>query len=216
MMGYIYVTSNDINDILYVGKRQKPKFDKGYRGSGTRLKLAMSKYGKDHFHSAILETCESRKALNEAERKWIKLYKERGVELYNISSGGDGGNVIDWAASPELKQRMREKNRDTHLRMHGKAYAPGYVSKHASRYYDAETIKQHQKERKRRHLKPIAQLDKVTGEVLKVWADWGEACEVLLKEEHGRLAYTHIADCCKGIRKSAYGFKWKYADEERL
>lgn len=213
MIGYIYVTSNDVNDILYVGKRQKPKFEKCYRGSGTHLKLAMSRYGKHHFHTVMLEACDSKEELNEAERKWIKYYKEQGTKLYNISNGGDGGNMIDWAASPELKQRMRERNRDTHLQMHGKVYSADYVPTHAARHYDAETIKRHQKERKRRHLKPIAQIDKITDEVLKIWADWGEASEILLKENHGRRAYSHIAECCNGKRKSAYGFKWKYASE---
>ena len=213
MIGYIYLTSNDINSILYIGKRQKPRFEKCYRGSGTHLKLAMSKYGKEHFHTVMLEACEKKEDLNPAERKWIKYYREQGAELYNISEVGDGCNMIDWAASPELKQRMRERNRDTHLKMHGKTYTPDYVSKHQARWYDAEANRQHRKDGKRKHLKPIVQIDKKTGDAIRVWSNWGEASEVLLKESHGRSSYSHIADCCNGTRKSAYGFKWRYADE---
>ena len=59
MIGYVYLTVNDINTTIYVGKRQKARFEKSYKGSGTHLKLAFKKYGKEHFHTSVLEWCET-------------------------------------------------------------------------------------------------------------------------------------------------------------
>ena len=104
MIGYVYKTTNDINDTIYIGKRQKPKFEKCYKGSGTHFKLALKKYGKEKFHTVILEECETAEDLCRAEKKWIELYKKSGAKLYNIASGGLGGNMVDWGSLPSEKR----------------------------------------------------------------------------------------------------------------
>lgn len=108
-VGYIYITTNNINNKKYIGKRTKSYFDTNYYGSGKHLRRAINKYGKDNFSVEILEWCYSLNELNEAERKWIKHYSaQTSAEFYNISEGGDWGDVSK-GMSPEEKTKWGEK-----------------------------------------------------------------------------------------------------------
>lgn len=51
--------------------------------------------------------------------------------------------------------------------------------------------------------KPVLQIDKNTNEIIKEW-NCAEEVKRLLGYSH-----SHIRECCLGIRKSAYGFKWE-------
>lgn len=217
MIGYIYLTINDINNICYIGKRQKPFFDKSYKGSGTRLKLAFNKYGKSKFHSYILEQCDTVDNLCDSEKKWIARFKEMGVELYNIGKGGDGGNMVDWSAMPEDRRKaINEKNRQSHLGVKNSFYGKHHTEKtkailrekNKKNVAPPELIEHKRKQRSQ--LPKVAQIDKLTGETIAVWDNWCVAGRALIKEH--RLAYTHISECCKGKRKSAYGYRWEVAE----
>lgn len=91
IFGYIYKTTNLLNNRVYIGKK-KGKFVPNYYGSGIYLKRAINKYGKDGFQLSVLIYAENRNKLNELERHYISEYRKRfGKEnLYNISDGGDG------------------------------------------------------------------------------------------------------------------------------
>lgn len=217
MIGYVYLTINDINDICYIGKRQKPSFDKAYKGSGTHLKLAFKKYGRDAFHTYILEWCATKEALCEAEKRWISKFKEMGAELYNIGKGGDGGNMVDWNALPEERRRaINEKNRQSHLGAKNPFYGKHHTEKTKSIIREknktkvAPTELLEYKQKQRAQLPKVVQIDKETGEIVATWDNWCVAGRELVKEH--RLAYAHISECCKGKRKSAYGYRWQLAE----
>lgn len=55
--------------------------------------------------------------------------------------------------------------------------------------------------------KPIAQYDKITGEYLNSFSSLTEAGKFIGKPP------AHIGKCAQGIRKSAYGYFWKYIEE---
>lgn len=92
---YIYKTTNKVNGKIYVGKRvYRKKDDKSYYGSGTILKRAIKKYGKDNFVKEIIEWCLTREELNQREIYWIsKLDARNSLIGYNLASGGEGGNL---------------------------------------------------------------------------------------------------------------------------
>ena len=50
---YIYLTTNTINGMKYIGKHYG-ELDDSYLGSGKLIKQAILKYGKDHFIKSIL------------------------------------------------------------------------------------------------------------------------------------------------------------------
>ena len=90
MIGYIYKTTNLVNNKVYIGQHKALEKDNSYLGSGKILKQAIQKYGKGNFTNEILEWCENQDELDSKEIYYIKLYKDKGCELYNIAKGGQG------------------------------------------------------------------------------------------------------------------------------
>lgn len=94
-MFYIYRIINKINGHDYIGKKlidknKDPLLD-GYYGSGTLIRKAIEKYGKDNFEKEILDSniiTEEEAILIEIKR--IYEYKNKGLAYYNISPGGEG------------------------------------------------------------------------------------------------------------------------------
>ena len=94
MYGYIYITTNKVNNRKYVGQH-KGKFDSRYYGSGLIISQALAKYGVENFEVQMLECCETRLKLNECEKKWISYFNAvEDEQFYNIAKGGEGGHTI--------------------------------------------------------------------------------------------------------------------------
>ena len=109
MIGYIYKTTNKINQKIYIGKHQSSKYDDKYFGSGKILGKAIEKYGIENFINEIIDIANTEEELNEKEKYYIKYYKDLyGKDCYNLANGGDGGDVFKYQ-SPENKQRFIDK-----------------------------------------------------------------------------------------------------------
>lgn len=113
MFGYIYKTTNLVNNKLYIGQKQSNKFlgDK-YLGSGFYLKKAIVKYGKDNFKVDLLCECSSKIELDEKEKYYIKKLNTTNRKIgYNIATGGEGNNGGQFKGhkhSEEYKKKMSE------------------------------------------------------------------------------------------------------------
>lgn len=108
-MGYIYETTNLINGRKYIGLSNKEQFDSSYLGSGSILKKAIKKYGRESFKVKPLEYHYNKQSLIDAERRVIKERKANiSDEYYNICEGGQWGDVIS-GMSEESKKAMGEK-----------------------------------------------------------------------------------------------------------
>lgn len=93
MYGYIYKTTNTVNNKIYVGKH-KGKFDENYHGSGIALHNAMKKYDETVFKTELIEECTNLENLNTKEKYWIETLDARNPAIgYNIAPGGDGGVI---------------------------------------------------------------------------------------------------------------------------
>jgi len=102
----------DTNNVRYVGKaidlytrirnHYKPSrlIDKTHKNNWLNKLLNEGKYVK----VSIVEQLEDENLLNEAEKKWIKHYKDLGCDLTNGTEGGDGGKM-----SPESIEKMKSK-----------------------------------------------------------------------------------------------------------
>ncbi len=95
MYGYVYKTTNLLNDKIYVGQKKSDVFlHEEYLGSGKILQAALLKYGRENFTVELLEECSTPEELNKREIYWIdKLDSTNSSIGYNISPGGTGGNV---------------------------------------------------------------------------------------------------------------------------
>ena len=111
MYGFIYITTNLINGRQYIGQHKGDGKD-GYLGSGSLLKLAINKYGKENFKREILEFASTKEGLDELERYYIALAQATtNSKFYNIHEGGNGGNtMVGWSEVDKeaFKKRMSE------------------------------------------------------------------------------------------------------------
>ena len=105
---YIYLTTNNINGMKYIGKHYG-ELDDAYLGSGKILKLAINKYGKENFTKTILYVSKDDDENSEKEKYFIALHNAVTNPLfYNIHEGGKGGNTT-LGYSPEEKAALRRK-----------------------------------------------------------------------------------------------------------
>lgn len=111
--GYVYLTTNLINNKKYVGVHKSSCFDENYKGSGKILWRAISKYGWENFKTEIIKWCYSKEELFESERLEIE---ERGAlsssDYYNVMPGGCGGDNKT-SLSPEEHDRFVQRIKDS-------------------------------------------------------------------------------------------------------
>lgn len=119
MYGYIYKTVNKKNGYIYVGQHKAEKFMcEQYLGSGIALTRAVSRYGKDNFYVVLLDECDTREQLNERERYWIQYYRQQGVDMYNIASGGEGGDIIHTLSEEQITAFKEKVSKSSTGRKH--------------------------------------------------------------------------------------------------
>lgn len=86
----IYKTTNLVNGKIYIGQSINDE-DDNYIGSGTYIKKAIKKYGKDNFKKEIIEICDTKKDLNDRELFWINHYNATNRNVgYNVATWRDG------------------------------------------------------------------------------------------------------------------------------
>ncbi len=110
MFGYVYKTTNLINGKIYIGKHKSPTHDKAYFGSGVILLNAINKYGIINFTNEIIEWCDSLEELNAREIYWIGYYKKLDYAMYNISNGGDGGDIYHCLSKEQQKEFVKKSS----------------------------------------------------------------------------------------------------------
>lgn len=105
---YIYMTTNNITKMKYIGKHFGELND-AYLGSGTILKKAIAKYGKENFSKTILFISSSEEENCLKEKEYIAYYQATtNPEFYNLHEGGSGGNTTAGYTEAE-KQALKNK-----------------------------------------------------------------------------------------------------------
>ena len=207
-MPYIYKITNQVNNKVYIGKtletiekrwKQHIRDSKKERCEKRPLYSAFNKYGVENFVIEKIEEC-SMQILNEREKYWIEYYRSF-KNGYNATLGGDGKIYCDYDLIFALyKQGFNIKEISQKLK-----YNVDTCSKALKTFgITTEDLVDNGRNKIR---KTVIQLDKDTNEVLQVFTSITEAYKFLGKEYSG-----HIAAVCRGKRKTAYGFKWKYGD----
>ena len=103
----IYIFTNKINDMKYIGKSINIKerikshfYEAKYKKKVNHFKHAIIYYGINNFKWEILEECDINK-LNEKEIFWINKLNTKHPRGYNLTDGGEG--------SINLIQEIRDK-----------------------------------------------------------------------------------------------------------
>lgn len=111
MIGYIYITTNQITGKKYVGRKSSQQFlETKYLGSGIHLKNAIKKYGKENFTVELLQECNTPEELYNAEKSWISKFDAMNSSMfYNHSPGGkeDGFLVGEENIAKRVENRKR-------------------------------------------------------------------------------------------------------------
>jgi group I intron endonuclease len=124
-IGFIYLTTNCVNDKIYIGRREFLNDKKGnanYLGSGTVFKQAVKKYGKKNFKRKILRLCYSEHELRIWEHVYIKKYRSQVPSVgYNKADGDVNSSGYNPAKLPEIREKISKT-----LKM---KYASGEIDK---------------------------------------------------------------------------------------
>ena len=199
-MSYIYKITNISNNHIYIGKtnrtieeRWKEHLKDANRADfGNRpLYRAINKYGKDNFNIEQIEEC-SEDEVDEREKYWIEYYGSF-KNGYNATCGGDGRPflVYELFYRPYLECKSRSKTAEI-LKIDRSNVNKIIASFKDNPYSNNESL-----------FKPVARLDPKTNEILEVIPSISEA-DRLYK------CNRHIHAVCKGKRKTAGGYGWKY------
>lgn len=128
----IYKTINLVNGKFYIG--QSKNNNSNYYGSGTLIKKAIKKYGKDNFRKEILCTCNSPQELNEQEKYWINKLNSTNLDIgYNIEKGGAESVYIN----------KREKSTYVFTKEHKDNISKGNKNKPKSKKHIESIVKFH-------------------------------------------------------------------------
>ena len=87
----IYQTTNNIDGKIYIGKHSSSTLDNNYYGSGTHLRNAIRKYGKQNFTKEILMILTTEESAYLWEGIIVDVSFIRRDDTYNMKCGGRGG-----------------------------------------------------------------------------------------------------------------------------
>lgn len=124
--GYVYLTTDNVNEKLYVGKHSSPIFDPRYKGTGKNISKAIKEFGFENFTVEVLAWVDSHEDLKRTEKKlieehWIKFGRDK---MYNISRGGGSG-----LRSQEFKEKSRLRQIGEKSYWFGKKRSPETLAK---------------------------------------------------------------------------------------
>lgn len=210
-MGYIYKIINSLNNKCYIGQtKRNPQLrwyeHKYYANKGVTYKSALynaiQKYGIDHFSFKILEEIEN-DMLDEREVYYINIF-DSFYNGYNNTIGGDGNKGC----------QRRRKHEDIIPELYEKLKSTEKVAKYLS--ISRITVRNVLKDKeiftkyKRNSLDykklEVVQLS-LDSNILNNFSSLTEACESIGLDNKN---VSELSKCCKGKRKTAYGFIWKY------
>ena len=217
MEGYIYKIENKINKKVYIGKTEQLNpmtrwTDHKREATKNRyikkgLYRAIRKYGIDNFIFTILEKCNPGN-INDKEQEYIKLYKSNKNKYgYNQTVGGDGRQFY----YPEEKI-VKEYLTGNAIYLIGIKYkiAPETISKILVNN-EIKIISSGDRMRVKIGKKVVLLDNEKKLEFLCIC----DAARYLQKQKKtieplaSKIA-GKISLACRGKRRSAYGYKWKF------
>lgn len=203
---------------------------------------AIQKYGWQNIQHEIVATNLTQKQACDLEKDLIQKYDSTNPNKgYNVLAGGTYGftfhhtdeskNKISQASkklweSEEHRKYMSERCSGENNPFYGKHHTNETrekIKKHAKEHplTDDEIQKRVERLRQanlgikrrkesveksaRAKWKKVKQLSK-DGELIKVWDSAKEACETL------HIQKSTVCQCCKGVKKTAGGYRWEYAN----
>ena len=209
-MAYIYKIINDVNDKIYIGKtefsiekRFKEHCYDAFKNSKEKRPLysAMKKYGIEHFHIELIEKTDNP---IEREKYWIeKLGNFHNG--YNATIGGDGKPYIDY--NSVIATYLQLQNASKTAKILNIDYS------HVLHILDEYNIP------RLKHQDVIINNQRAVGcfndeKLIMSFASMQDAARWLIKNNITKAGIksvsVNIGRVCRGKRKTAYNYKWKF------
>lgn len=113
-MFYIYCIVNSISGSMYIGQTSSSIDRRYYEHTynayvlekKNKLYDAMRKYNKETFYVVELEAVTTKSEANNLEILYIEQCQDIGINLYNMTKGGEGGFVVPDEKLIEWKQKL--------------------------------------------------------------------------------------------------------------
>lgn len=201
-MGVIYIRPNLINGKKYVGQatnlktRQNRWNDLNQPYAGPAINAARAKYGIEAFGFEILKECDD-KELDYWEKYYVKELNTKAPYGYNLTDGG--GGISGYTLSEETRKKMSEKAK-------GRKVTEETRKKLSENRKGKKCSEETKKKLSEIRSKTVLQIDRYTNEVI------AEFPSIIQVERDFGYDKGAISKCCRGERKSAYGFIWKYKE----
>lgn len=210
-MAYIYKITNDINQKIYIGKTEfsiERRFKEHCRDAfkdkneNRPLYAAMRKYGIEHFH---IEQIEKTDNPEEREKYWIEQYRSF-KNGYNATLGGDGKKYLDYDILIQSYLKLQNIQTVATLYHCDSHYLSQILKENGINVLSSKQVNIIQQG----HL--INQYD-LNNNFLKCFPSARAAARAVSKETTNLGgAAGHIMAVCKGKRKTAYGYIWRFAN----
>ena len=212
-VGIIYGWCNIKNEKWYIGQTVNPEGrfknhinDAINKKDNTYFHRALRKYRLDNWVYCVLEDNILRENLNMKEQEWIEYYDSFNSG-YNMTVGG--GQTI---FSEEVKEKISNSIKGNHLSEETKkklsesckGITPWNKGKHLSEETKLKMSVSRKGKKLPQNRKKVSQYD-LNGNYIQTFNSLKEA------QEKTNIAKSSICTVCRGIRKQAGGFIWKYA-----
>jgi group I intron endonuclease len=223
----IYKITNLINGKIYLGRSVNLKSRKSKHKTSktnTMISRAIQKYGHDNFKFEVIEYCEC-DILVEREQYYMDLFNPYDENGYNLLKDSSYGGWTGMVHTSEARSKMSESKKDSIPWNKGKKGVQecsdetrklmsenrkGEGNSFYGKKHSEETKEKISKKRKELDMtfcmKKVIQIDKITGEYIKIW---NSIAEVYI-HFNSKPGNSIISKVCRGKQKTAYGYKWEY------
>lgn len=213
---YLFTFPNGKHYCGFTGRDLKKRFNGagyGYQKCPLVWK-AIQKYGWDNIEKTVIFDSDNKNAALNKERQTIKEMHLQDINFgYNIDQGGTPTGTADHL-TPEGRKSLSDK---TKARWADPEYRARLVQK-AKEHPPTKECREKgiaisaavRRGKPANNCKAVYKLDLLTGEILETFSSLTLASIAVMGEAAG---CTNILKVCKGKRKSAYGFSWRFVNE---
>lgn len=207
--------TNKINNKKYIGKtlrtiekrwQEHQRECRRSRDENRPLYRAFKKYGIENFQIEQLTFCTAEEA-SEKEQFFIELY-ETYKNGYNATLGGDGQQTIDHNEVINIFKKTYSELKTAQILNIDAGTVRGILKSNNIKTpttREAKTISQG---------KQVCMSSK-DGKEIQTFDSITYAADFIAQLQNRKrtgFMMNHITDVCNGIRKSAYGYKWKFVN----
>ena len=213
-MPYIYKITHEVNGKAYIGKTMKTiaerwkehlKDSQNIHQEHRPLYAAMQKYGTDKFSIEEVESC-SDVELADRERYWIEYFGTFKYG-YNATIGGDGRPYLDYDVLVETYNQVHNLVKTAELCNGDRHHLATILKARGVKIFSHAEVMQQQ------HSKLVNQYT-LQGEYIQTFSSSQLAARSVRPESNNIYGVAgHITDVCRGKRKTAYGYIWRFPSE---